>query len=75
MERRKVRWLWHWTEWQAGLRLLYMVLFLLGKGECGDVVDMGALQNVSQVIEDLLNGYDIRLRPQFGGRYWRNNNP
>lgn len=26
------------------------------------------LQNVSQTIEDLLNGYDIRLRPQFGGR-------
>lgn len=25
------------------------------------------LQNVSQTIEELLNGYDIRLRPQFGG--------
>lgn len=25
--------------------------------------------NVSDVIEDLLDGYDIRLRPQFGGRY------
>ena len=25
------------------------------------------LQNVSQTIEDLLNGYDIRLRPEFGG--------
>lgn len=25
------------------------------------------LQNVSQTIEELLDGYDIRLRPQFGG--------
>ena len=25
------------------------------------------LQNVSRTIEDLLDGYDIRLRPQFGG--------
>ena len=25
------------------------------------------LQNVSKTIEDLLDGYDIRLRPQFGG--------
>lgn len=25
------------------------------------------LQNVSQTIEELLHGYDIRLRPQFGG--------
>ena len=29
----------------------------------------GALENVSQVISDLLDGYDIRLRPQFGGEY------
>ena len=27
------------------------------------------LQNVSQTIQDLLDGYDIRLRPQFGGEY------
>ena len=26
------------------------------------------LQNVSKTIEDLLDGYDIRLRPQFGGK-------
>ena len=26
------------------------------------------LHNVSQTIEDLLEGYDIRLRPQFGGK-------
>lgn len=25
------------------------------------------LQNISQTIEELLDGYDIRLRPQFGG--------
>lgn len=27
-----------------------------------------ALQNVSRTIENLLEGYDIRLRPQFGGK-------
>ena len=26
------------------------------------------LQNVSKTIENLLKGYDIRLRPQFGGK-------
>ena len=29
----------------------------------------GHIGNVSDLIEDLLDGYDIRLRPQFGGRY------
>ena len=39
------------------------------------MVDVGATQqqqwninNVSRVIEDLLETYDIRLRPRFGGR-------
>ena len=34
------------------------------------------LQNVSQTIEELLKGYDIRLRPQFGGECcsWCSNN-
>ena len=26
-------------------------------------------QNISNTIEQLLNGYDIRLRPQFGGQF------
>ena len=30
--------------------------------------DADALQNVSRTIENLLQGYDIRLRPQFGGK-------
>ena len=29
----------------------------------------GMHDNVSQIIEELLDGYDIRLRPQFGGKY------
>ena len=28
----------------------------------------GAISNVSDIIDDLLDGYDIRLRPQFGGK-------
>ena len=64
----------HWLHiaWQPGLlRVFYLIVLLCGRETGGDnsAVDMGALQNVSQVIEDLLDGYDIRLRPQFGGRY------
>ena len=43
----------------------------VGQGSESTALDntRGALENVSQVIEDLLDGYDIRLRPQFGGKY------
>lgn len=37
----------------------------------GTVQSKRRLQNVSQTIEDLLNGYDVRLRPQFGGEIWK----
>lgn len=59
----------------ALVTLLWRLCALLAAGgstvigaHTGLTVDMGALQNVSQVIEDLLDGYDIRLRPQFGGK-------
>lgn len=29
----------------------------------------GVMHNVSDMIETLLDGYDMRLRPQFGGTY------
>lgn len=31
------------------------------------LADSGMLKNVSKIIDELLDGYDIRLRPQFGG--------
>jgi len=33
----------------------------------GPPASIMSINNVSQVIEDLLDGYDIRLRPRFGG--------
>ena len=30
----------------------------------------GTLDNVTKTIGRLLDGYDIRLRPNFGGKYW-----
>lgn len=33
-----------------------------------DRFDVRALKNVSKIIDEILEGYDVRLRPQFGGR-------
>jgi len=33
-----------------------------------DRFDVRALKNVSKIIDEILLGYDVRLRPQFGGR-------
>lgn len=39
---------------------------LVGQGNMTDERKQ-RLQNVSDTIKELLDGYDIRLRPQFGG--------
>ena len=60
------------TNWNfEGLVVAYRVCclaVLTWTGSCKDNMRRNQrIQNVSQTIEDLLNGYDIRLRPQFGG--------
>jgi gamma-aminobutyric acid receptor subunit beta len=45
--------------------VLWLVILSVDLLRAQSTID--GLQNVSQTIEDLLDGYDIRLRPQFGG--------
>lgn len=47
--------------------MLSLPLVVWGQSEAG--LDPSTLQNVSKTIENLLEKYDIRLRPQFGRKY------
>ena len=55
------------------LLVFALSLAVAGCGASGSVpgrdrFDVRALKNVSKIIDEILLGYDVRLRPQFGGR-------
>lgn len=51
------------------VHLLCVVMLVLMTSKLSADQSLRSPQNVSQIIEGLLEGYDIRLRPQFGGWY------
>ena len=58
---------------QLWIWILQLVVTVGPSSALTEISREAGLHNVSQTIEDLLEGYDIRLRPQFGGEACKNN--